>query len=327
MTSRTSMNPRNPKAEASELAGPGLTAHVLEPSPPAVTEEPFFADDPATPEPTSDGSRTVTPTSAGDMTWDDLVESRPELAEFAADHWLGARRGLPAVPSGYPAARDGFHRLGYSVVAEARRASNSKFGLRYTHGGFGTPFFGDDEQVRVEGNSIVVQRGSSVETATITSIAAAAAFAGVEPTTVAAEHDSPELGDINADLGTTEEAGRFLGEWYGFSWAVIEELRLTPGAVDVERTQLWPGHFDAAIAMGDAEAGKRATFGMSPGDASHDEPYIYVAAWGDVDRSDPYWNETNFNGASLDYSALLAADDAYATALEFVRGGYQRLNS
>jgi len=172
-----------------------------------------------------------------------------------------------------------------------------------------------------------MQRGSSVETAVITSIAAAAEFVGVEPTTVAAEHDSPELGDVEANLGTNEEAGRFLGEWYGFSWAVIEELRLTPGAVDVERTQLWPGHFDAAIAMGDAEAGRRATFGMSPGDGSHDEPYIYVAAWGDVDRSDAYWNETNFNGASLDYSELLASDDAYAKALDFVRGGYKRLNT
>ena len=318
---------RNAKAEATELIGSGMSAYVLEPSPPAVSEAPFFADDPATPEPSADGGKSVTPTSAGDMTWDELIESRPELAEFAADHWLGARRGLPAVPAGYPAARNGFHRLGYSVIAEARRAANTKFGLRYTHGGFGTPFFGDNEQARVEGNSIVMQRGSSVETAVITSIAAAADFVGVEPTTVAAEHDSPELGDVEADLGTNEETGRFLGEWFGFSWAVIEELRLTPGAVDVERTQLWPGHFDAAIAMGDAEAGKRATFGMSPGDGSHDEPYIYVAAWGDVDRSDAYWNETSFNGASLNYSELLASDDAYATALDFVRGGYERLNS
>ncbi len=313
--------------EATGLAGPGMLAYVLEPSPPAVGEPPFFADDPATHDPArADAATIVTPTTAGDMTWDELVASKPELAEFAADHWLGARRPLPAVPVGYPAARDGFHRLGYSVIAEARRRSNTKFGLRYTHGGFGTPFFGDDQQVRVEGATIVVQSADSSDTAPITSISAAAAFVGVEPTTIAAEHDSPELGDVDEDLGATEETGQFLGEWFGFSWAVIEELRLTEGAVDVERTQLWPGHFDAATAMGDVEAGRRATFGMSPGDATHDEPYIYVAAWGDVDRSDGYWNETTFNGASLTYSDLRGADDEYVAALEFVRGGYERLN-
>jgi len=132
---------RNAKAEATALIGSGMSAYVLEPSPPAVSEAPFFADDPATPGPSADGDKSVTPTSAGDMTWDELIESRPELAEFAADHWLGARRGLPGVPVGYPSARDGFHRLGYSVIAEARRAANTKFGLRYTHGGFGYLIF------------------------------------------------------------------------------------------------------------------------------------------------------------------------------------------
>lgn len=314
-------------AEATAKAGAGMLAYVLEPSPPAIGEPPFFADDPAAHDPaTAGGATAVTPTTAGDMTWDELIASRPELAEFAADHWLGARRPLPGVPAGYPAARDGFHRLGYSVIAEARRRSNTKFGLRYTHGGFGTPFFGDDEQVRVEGSMIVVQRGGSSEAAPITSIAAAAAFVGVEPATIAAEDDSPKLGDVDEDLGVTEETGRFLGDWFGFSWAVVEELRLTKGAVDVERTQLWPGHFDAAIAMGDAEAGRRATYGMSPGDATHDEPYIYVAAWGDVDRSDRYWNETSFNGASLTYSDLRGSGDEFTVALDFLRGGYERLS-
>ena len=48
----------------------------------------------------------------------------------------------------------------------------------------------------------------------------------------------------------TAETGAFLAAWFGFAWVVLEELRLTPDAVDVERTQLWPGHFDPALAMG-----------------------------------------------------------------------------
>ena len=50
-----------------------------------------------------------------------------------------------------------------------------------------------------------------------------------------------------------------------------------------------------------------------------------MAAWGDVDRSDPFWNETSFNGASLSFSDLVSADDHYGTAVAFLKGGYARL--
>ena len=74
-----------------------------------------------------------------------------------------------------------------------------------------------------------------------------------------------------------------------------------------------------------ADAGGRATYGMSPGDHSHDEPYLYVGAWGDVDATDPYWNETAFNGASMSYAELLTHDDPYEAALGFFRSGYEKL--
>ena len=314
----------NPAAEAAELVGDDVTVRVLEPSPPTVNEGPFYADDPATA-----GSSTkpiVTPTSGGDRTWDALLAERPELADFARERWLGNRGRLPEVPDGYPAARDAYHRLAYGIVAEARRVANTKFGLRYTRGGFGTPFFGDDEQIRVEGTSLIRQRSGAAEAIEITTLRAAADFLGVEPGTAAAEHDSPELGELDEPLAVDPATGHFLGEWFGRAWAVIEELRLTPGAHDVERTQLWPGHFDPAIAMGDAEVDGRATYGMSPGDHNHDEPYLYVGAWGEVDRDDPYWNETTFNGASMSFAELATADDPFVAALTFFRKGYVSLN-
>lgn len=106
----------------------------------------------------------------------------------------------------------------------------------------------------------------------------------------------------------------------------MEELRFSPGVADPERVQLWPGHFDPAIAAGDAGSGRRATYGFSPGDHSHDEPYIYVAAWSDVDRSDPFWNETSFNGASLSFDDLASADDHYGAAVAFLTEGYASLS-
>ena len=74
--------------------------------------------------------------------------------------------------------------------------------------------------------------------------------------------------------------------------------------------------------LGDADAGQRASFGASPGDDTHPEPYLYVGAWGEIDRSQPFWNETAFNGASLGYAELLAVKDQRATALEFFLTGF-----
>ena len=51
-----------------------------------------------------------------------------------------------------------------------------------------------------------------------------------------------------------------------------------------------------------------------------------MAAWGDVDRSDPFWNETSFNGASLSFSDLASTDDHYGAAVAFLLGGCARLN-
>ncbi|MXW98773.1 MAG: hypothetical protein F4Y05_07865 [Acidimicrobiaceae bacterium] len=315
----------DPAAEAAAAVGDGYDVRVLEPSPPAVGESPFWADDPAHPSGRGTGP-VVAPHSGADLTWDDLISARPDLADFAADRWLGARRRLPVLPPNYPSALFDFHRLAYSVVAEARYQCNGKFGLRYVRGGFGTPFFGDDVQVRVAGDRMVVQEAGQARTAAITTLREAGEFVGVDPGTTAREHDSPELGDIDRRLDVRADVGEFLGAWFGLATAALEELRFTPEVIGPERVQLWPGHFDPAIAAGDAESGHRATYGFSPGDHAHDEPYIYVAAWGDVDRSDPFWNEQDFNGASLSYSALCAAENHYSAAVDFLRDGYARLS-
>ena len=316
---------RDARAEARAFAPAGHDVRTLEPSPPALIDGEFFADDPAAVGPV-DGP-VVTPTSAGTVTWGEVAASGAEAAEFAADRWLGAHRRLGAVPDDYPAGRTAFHRLAYSVVAAARHQTNGKFGLRFTAGGFGTPFFGDDEQVRMVGDVMVLQSGGSATSMVPGSIAEAAMFVGVEPSTVAAEDDSPDLGDVDASIDLRADVGAFLGDWFGFATSVLEELRLVGTTADaVGRVQLWPGHFDPAVEIGDAEAGSRATFGASPGDDSSAEPYLYVGAWGDVDAANPYWNATTFAGATLPFERLLAADDQRGEALRFFRTGYDLLH-
>jgi len=77
------------------------------------------------------------------------------------------------------------------------------------------------------------------------------------------------------------------------------------------------------VDLGDEAAGRRASYGGSPGDASHAEPYLYVAPW--TARTGQFWADAAFGGASLSYAALLEADDQRAAALAFLRRGREEL--
>ena len=319
---------RNPQVEADAIVGEGLTTRVLEPSPPAVATGPWFADDPAAVGNADQATtRVVTPTSAGDLRWADLAAADETVAAFCQPRWLANHRTLSAVLDHYPVRRDDLHRLAYGVVSNTRKAANGKFGLRWTLDGFGTPFFGNDTQVRVEGQLLVVQRGGKVDAEMITTLAAAAEFLGVEASSDQAEHDTVALGDLDRPLTVDEELVAFISDWFGMATAALEELRCTPGAPDPSRVQLWPGHFDVALEIGDAQSERitRATYGASPGDAAHPEPYLYVGPWGPIDHGDPFWNDDAFTGASLPHAAIVGDPNPCGVALGFYRQALSRL--
>lgn len=320
------MRVRNPRAEAQALLEPGHEARVLEPSPPADTDPEWYADDPT--DPSGAAGTVVSPISDGDLTWDEYARRHPEVAEFVRRHHLSRLDEPPTIPDSFTSTREALHQVAFYAVAPRRYRAVGKLGLRWTRGGFGTPFFGDDVQVRVEGGALVVQEGRSVRHREVTDLAAACRFLEIpyEETWFEGFHDPLQPVGPTAPLEIDPAAAEALGDWFGFVTLVLEELRRTPGAVDVGRVQLWPEHFDVAVELGSAEAGLRASYGGSPGDSAHPEPYLYVAAWSEVDRSDPYWNDESFNGASLGYSELRLADQPFVLALEFFRKGYGILN-
>jgi len=316
---------RHARNEATALLPTGHEARVLEPSPPANTDPAWYADDPT--DPAGAGATIVTPIPGEGKTWSEVAEGNDEVARYAADHWLGAYRRLGQLPTGYDPGRRALHQLAYFAVAAKRFAATTKLALRYTHGGFSTPFFGANEQVRVEGDLLVVQKGDQVRSTPINNLEDACRFLGIPYQDVWFEDFHDPLAPVGAAtlLIVDPAVTAALGEWFGFATSVLEEARRTPGAADVSRVQLWPEHFDLAFEMGSLEAGQRASNGASPGDGAHPEPYLYVAAWGEIDRSDPYWNDETFNGASLSYAELLDAEDQRATALAFLREGFIRL--
>jgi hypothetical protein len=278
----------NPKQEAYEKLAGEFEVRVLEPSPPAVTEPPF-ADDPTRDGEVYDGRLVVSPVPNGDLTWDEIASQRPEIADWCAERWLAAYRRLEPLPRSFAKTRTALHHVAEAVVAPARKPEN-EIALRYTRGGFGTPFFeedGEDCQVRVEGGRLIRQNG-----------------------------DEEDAEPLPAEV--TEDPARALGDFYGFACSVLEELRHEQPNEDPSLVQLWPEHFDIAIELGSEAKGVRANYGASPGDTDHDEPYLYVGPW-TADVSGELWNGRGFKGAELAYAELLEAPDQRLAALRFMR--------
>ncbi len=327
---------RNARQEAEAAVGGG--ARVLEPSPPAVTAPPFFADDPVDPDDPDDpgggsGPAAVAP-AGGAATWGEWLAAHPDRAGWAAERWLAGPRRLPPMPEAevLAATRIALHRLAAYVIAPARHAATGRFGLRWTLGGFGTPFFahpdGADRQIRVAGTTLVDQRGGAdgqARTAPLTTLADAAAFLGAPITPdVAAEHDTPPVGDGHEPLAVDPAAAGFLGAWFGLGVAALEALRADAATVDPTRPQLWPGHFDPAIEAGDGD--HRASYGASPGDPGTGGPYLYVSVWYPdrlaLDRSAPadgsgQWNAPSFTGRILPLDRFPPDADPVGVAVAF----------
>jgi hypothetical protein len=218
---------------------------------------------------------------------------------------------LPPLPDGFGSTRAGLHRLAERVIKPSREQTSGEWTLEPTPGGFGTPVFGEDCQVRVEGVELVVREGGVERRAPIESLAAAAELvgAGLLPKGLDGLDDAP--------LGIDPAAAAALAAAYAVAQGALERLREAAGEVDAPtEPTLWPEHFDLAIEMGEEASGRRANYGLSPGDESHAEPYFYVGPWS-ATPSGGGWNATGFNGAELPYRELAGSEDPVGLAVGF----------
>jgi hypothetical protein len=195
---------------------------------------------------------------------------------------------LAPLPTTFAATREELHRVAEQVVAPARvAATGNEIALEAAPGGFGTPAFPDGGRVRVDGDELVVEEADGRERRTRLEVDPAAAQA--------------------------------LGALYAFAWEVLAALRdEAPDGADVSELHLWPEHFDVAFEQGSDAEGRRAGYGVSPGDADHPEPYLYVGPWAEPPAG-PGWTATGFRGAELRYADLIAAPDQRAAAFAFFR--------
>ncbi len=258
----------------------------------------------------------------------------------------------------YVETRASWQSIGEHVLTKARWCATTKIGLRPRVDGFGTPHFGDDNQLWVTPDGLHHGQHGDTKTVPITTLRAAAEFAAVEAGAPSAVFTPTTPVDLDAVLVIDRAAAEALAAWYNFASEVLTTLRLRHignqhvgnqhignqhdaprhignrqdaprqlGLVAPSLVQLWPEHFDVAVDFGDAEAGTRANYGASPGDAAILQPYLYVGPW-DLSKAigapdDAFWNQPW--GATMTYDSLLASADPYATAAAFFEQGTSKL--
>jgi hypothetical protein len=190
------------------------------------------------------------------------------------------------------ATRRSLHALAVRVISPLRvQATGNEIALQVRPDGFGTPELPEGGWVGVRGTELVrVDADGAEDRTAITSLLDAADFVGLDD----------RAGDLPADrLEVHAGAAQVLADAWARGDEALAGLTAEAAGDDVSPIHLWPEHFDIAIELGAEAAGRRATYGVSPGDDEHPEPYAYVAPWTAPAKTGPdtFWNAVGFTGA------------------------------
>lgn len=229
---------------------------------------------------------------------------------------------LPALPQSFVATRDSLHALAEQVVSAAYFHSTTHIGLRPAPRGFGTPEFGDAERVRVDSTALIHEHAGSTRRHELTTLRAAAAFVGVPLGAPSVFTPTMSVGP-DTPLAIDRESALVLAGWYALGAALLADLRAAHPEVPSSDAQLWPEHFDLACELGSADAGTRATYGVSPGDSVIPEPYLYVGPWDAARRTGTLGTEP-FGGACT-YAELRRAGEAGSAGRHFFESALAQL--
>jgi hypothetical protein len=212
--------------------------------------------------------------------------------------------------------RKALHEVAEHVLSAARkRATGNQITLGHGAGGVRTPPLPDGRVLALIGDEIAVLDGNSERRAPLTTVRAAADFAGVEPGFPWTKH--PPGTDFEPDraLRVDGESAGVLADWFALADAALRTLAQELAPAEPPEPQVFPEHFDIAITVDEVN------YGASPGDDEIPQPYLYVGPFsGPPPDGDPFWNAA--------FGAYATADNisTEAAALEFFHAGIKRLN-
>jgi hypothetical protein len=196
--------------------------------------------------------------------------------------------------------RTSWHRVAEHVLAAAQFADAGTIRLRIWAGGIATVRGVAGRQLAVIGDAVVVvEPDGSRRSAPLTTLAAAAAFAGVTPG-LRGSYPPATPDDPDAPLPVDTAAARVLADWYALGDAALRRFADVLGRP--QDPVLWPEHLDVGITVDEVN------YGCSPGDATFDEPYLYVGPHDGPPVRDDFWNAPF--GAAATADRIRGVDDA-----------------
>lgn len=190
------------------------------------------------------------------------------------------------------ATRDGLHRVAEHVLAAARYAASGEIGLAPSPGGFRTPPFGADGRfLAVDGTELVAGGTAATRRTSLTTIRAAAEFAGITPGAPARVYAPATPLDLDEPLAIDPLAARLLAGWYQLGARALRRFAAGIPGDQPGPVVLWPEHFDVGITAA------AVNYGASPGDEHIAKPYVYAGPHDGPPPGDPaFWN-TPFGAA------------------------------
>jgi hypothetical protein len=208
---------------------------------------------------------------------------------------------LTAAPPGLVETRTSWHRVAEHVLAAGQFAAAGTIRLRPYPGGFATTAGFGGRSLAVVSDILLVVDGDRTRAAPMTTLGDAAAFAGVE-LGLRGSYTPATSADPDAPLPCDPAVTRRLATWWAFGDAALRRFAEAVGA-PVEPV-LWPEHMDVGITV-DA-----VNYGVSPGDGTVGERYLYVGPHGGVPEPAGFWNAPF--GAAVTADRIQSQFDAVA---------------
>jgi hypothetical protein len=194
--------------------------------------------------------------------------------------------GAGRLPARLAATRAGLHQLAEHILAAALHMETGEITLLPSLGGFRTPPFGRERRfLAIDGTELVAGGAGGTRRTALTTLRAAAEFAGITPGAPAEVYRPATPLDLDEPLTIDPAAARVLADWYQLGEQALRGFSAEIPGDQPTAAVLWPEHFDLGITAG------AINYGVSPGDAHVADPYLYVGPHDGPPPGDPaFWN-------------------------------------
>jgi hypothetical protein len=197
--------------------------------------------------------------------------------------------------------RESWHRVAEHVLAAGQFAAAGTIRLRPFPGGFATAVGVGGRLLAVVAGRLLVVDGADFRSRPLTTLRAAAAFAGVD-LGLRGSYTPATSVDPDEPLRVDPAAAGRLADWYALGDDALRRFAEDLG--QPMEPVLWPEHFDLGIAL------EAVNYGVSPGDEAMPEPHAYVGPHEGPPSTDGFWNAPF--GAAIDSGRISTQDDAVA---------------